>query len=96
MEDFKDQVGKGYQEKTGITPEFYVVDIGSGSRTALLIPVEKDAEHQTDLAGYRVFESADVQAGQLLDLVQTVYQGIPMHIEFSGGLGDAEAAVKKV
>lgn len=31
VEDFKDQVGKGYQEKTGITPEFYVVDIGSGA-----------------------------------------------------------------
>ena len=31
VEDFKDQVGKGYQEKTGITPVFYVVDIGSGA-----------------------------------------------------------------
>lgn len=31
VDAFMDQVGRGYQEKTGITPEFYVVDIGSGA-----------------------------------------------------------------
>ena len=31
VDAFMDQVGRGYQEKTGIVPEFYVVDIGSGA-----------------------------------------------------------------
>ncbi|MCR4798184.1 MAG: galactokinase [Lachnospiraceae bacterium] len=32
VEAFKENVGKGYKEKTGIEAEFYVVDIGDGAR----------------------------------------------------------------
>jgi galactokinase len=29
---FYEQMGKAYKEKTGITPEFYIADIGDGTR----------------------------------------------------------------
>jgi galactokinase len=32
VDEFIKKVGEDYREKTGITPEFYVVEIGDGAR----------------------------------------------------------------
>ena len=52
--------------------------------------------HQRDLEDYRVVEFAQVEPGQLLDLVQAVNQRVAVYEQLSGGLGHVQAVLEEL
>ena len=51
--------------------------------------------HQCHLKGDGMLKLSQIQAGQLADLLQTVDQGISVHKQLAGGLGNIEVVLKE-
>ena len=53
-------------------------------------------DHQCHLEGDGVIKFPQIQSRQLLDLLQPVHQGIPVHEELPGSLRDIEVVFKEL
>ena len=53
-------------------------------------------DHQSHLEGDGVVELPQVQAGELLDLLQAVHQGVPVDEELPGGLGHVQVVLEEL
>ena len=54
------------------------------------------AYHQSHFEHNRMVELTQIQAGQLLDLLQTVHQGVTVHEQLTGGLRHIQIVLKEL
>ena len=66
------------------------------SLSAGLAAGEVLSDHQGHLEDDGVVELPQIQAGELLDLLQTIDQSIAVDKELSGGLGDIQVVLKEL
>ena len=52
--------------------------------------------HQRDLEGDGILEDPKIQSRALLQLIQTVYQGVSVDIQLSGSLRNIQAVLEKL
>ena len=57
--------------------------------------IEVLSDHECYLEGDCVLKLTQIKAGQLSDLFQSVYQGVSMYEQLSGGLGYVEVVFKE-
>ena len=52
--------------------------------------------HECDLEGDRVIKYTKVQTGGALQLIETVYQGVSVDIQLTGGLGNVQVVLEEL
>ena len=66
------------------------------SESAIFSGREVFANHQSHLEHDGMVELAQIQAGQLLDLFQTVHQGVAVDEQLPGSLGNVQVVLKEL
>ena len=77
------------KKRTAFRRSLYVRLSGLAGRQVL-------SDHQGHLEDDGVVELPQVQAGELLDLLQAVDQGVAVDEELSGGLGDVQVVLEEL